>query len=60
MRWFLGLNQVSSISPGRCSLEIYLVGARCNLFDYQSLSPQLLIVCWQRFHAHCVSGLKLR
>ena len=59
-RWFLGLYKVSSISPEHSSLEIYLVGARCYLFDNRSLSPQLFFVWWQRFHAHRVSGLKLR
>ena len=60
-RWFLGFYHVTSISPKHCSLEIYLVAARCYLFDIRSLSPQLLIIAfWQRFHAHFVSGSKLR
>ena len=40
-RWFLGLYEVSYISPEHSSLEIYLVGTRCYLFDNRSLSPQL-------------------
>ena len=59
-RWFLGLNQVSSISPEYSSLEIYLVGVRCYLLSNCPLSPLLFFVWRQRFYAHCVSGLKLR
>ena len=59
-RWFLGLNQVSSISPEYSSLEIYLVGARCYLLGNRPFSPLLFFVWRQRFYAHCVSGLKLR